>query len=1008
MDIARASIKRKSVVLFLCALLAAWGTAAYLQIGKLEDPAFTIKTAIVTTVYPGSTAYETEREVTSRIEDAVQTMGEIKHIRSRSAPGLSMVYVDIKDKFTEAELPQIWDKLRQKIADVQPQMPAGCTTVVNNDYGDVYGQYYALVGDGYSMRELWDYADYLRKQLVLVPQVARVEIVGEQQEAIYVETPRSKVASFGLDPNSIIGIFSQQNQLSSAGSAYIGERYSRLSPTGGITSVEDIGSLVIGGQGGTLLRLREVADIRRDYMDPQSFVMRRNGRTALGIGISTVTGGNVVVMGEAVKRRLKELTAMTPVGMELQEIYMQSDEVTRSTNDFVINLAESLVIVVGVLLIFMGVKTGVMVGAVLLLTIAATLIVMNEAGIFLQIVSLAALIIALGSLVDNSIVVSEGMLVGVQRGHAAADAASESVESTKWAMLGGTFIAVLAFVPIGLSPHMTGEFCRSLYQVVGISMLLSWLLAVTVSPVLGVLVLKPSAESGDPYGSPLFRGYRRMLECCLRHRACTILSVLALLALSIAMSTQLDLTFFPDSGSAYYTVDLWQPEGISLKSQLAVTRELEEYLAKQPEVKNVTSFVGGGSLRFILTYLPADPDSAYSQILVETHGGKSVPSLMEKTQKYMRENMPNVDGACKAFGKCGYGTKIEGRIYGEDPSELRRLAERVQKIVEADPDHNFVRTDWRNPVEVLRPQVMVDQMRTLGLTRPQINSALQMATRGMPIGVFRDGDRSIPILAAVPADERDRIDSLSAFPLWAPAAGKAVPLGTLVSGLRTEYEDNIVVGRDRSRMITVGTEIRPGANAERMIARMEPAIRAIELPVGYSFEWGGERELQNEAVSAIGSMCLPCLLLMFTVLVFLFNGFKQPLIISASIPMILIGVVPGLYFMNMPFSFMALLGVLSLVGMIVKNTIVLLDEVTADFAAGKDHYATIVDSGVSRLRPVSMSALTTVLGMLPLVWDVLFAPMAVTIMAGLTASTVLTLIVIPVITAAAYKVKNPE
>lgn len=1009
MNIARASIERRTVVLFLCVVVAVAGVAAYFRIGKLEDPAFTIKTAVVTIVYPGSTAYEVEREVTSRVEDAVQSMGEVRHIRSRSAPGLAIVYVDIKDAYTSKELPQVWDILRQKLYDVQATMPAGSRILIDNDFGDVYGQYYALVGDGYGMKELWDYADFLKKQLVLVPEVASIKVLGEEQEGVYVEFSASRMTSLGLSPGAVFSVLNEQNSLSAIGSTTLGDRFVRISPTSAILSVEDIGDLVIGGQGGKLTRLREVATVRRGPIDPQSFMMRFNGRPALGLGIATVTGGNVVSMGEAVTKRLRELEALRPVGIELKEIYMQSDQVTKAIRDFLVNLAESLAIVVGVLLVFMGLRSGLIIGTVLMLTVAGTFVVMNYAGIFLQIVSLSSLIIALGSLVDNAIVVSEGMLVGVERGMRVEDAASDAVEGSQWAMLGGTLIAVLAFAPIGLSKDKTGEFCGSLLQVVGISMMLSWVGALTVTPVLGQLMLRPGRQAGNPYDKPLFRAYRALLEGCLRHRLLTLIVTAALFACSVMVLKDMDESFFPDANTVYYTVDLWSAEGTSLEAQKRATGELEGYLRSQPEVRNVSEFIGGGSLRFMLTYAPPDPNSAYSQLLVEVKDARETRPNLLKTQRYLDERMPAVEGVCKPFVRgSGMVPKLEARFYGEDPEVLRGLARRAREIMEDDPAHRFVRHDWREPVEVIHPRVLKDQMRSLGLTRPLINQAILTGTTGTTIGVFRDGDKSLPIKAALVPEERNRIESLRSLPVWAPAAQRSVPLGTVVASLDVAFEDSIVMRRDRSRVITVASELKLGENANAMLGRIRPPIEAIELPVGYSLEWGGEKEMSDDAMNGMAVAFGPTLLAMFTIMLFLFNGFRQPLIIFGTLPLIVIGVVGGLLIAGMDISFTATVGLLSLVGMLAKNSIVLLDQVSSDFDAGRDRYEAIVENGVGRLRPVAMSALTTVLGMTPLVWDLLFGPMAVTIMAGLTVSTVLTLIVIPVLTAVVYRVPCPD
>ncbi|MBQ7220421.1 MAG: efflux RND transporter permease subunit [Synergistaceae bacterium] len=1008
MDIARASIQRYRVVLFICLLTLVGGVMAYFEIGKLEDPSFTIKTAVVSAVYPGASAYEVEQEVTARLEDAIQAMGEVDIIRSRSTPGLAVIYVDIKDEYSSAELPQVWDKLRQKVNDEQVYMPSGVTVLVNNDFGEVYGQYYALVGDGYTMKELYDYADFLKKNLVLVNEVARVEILGEQTEAIYIEFSASRMSALGISPEEIFGVLNQQNTLSETGSITLGSRYIRVSPTSAILSVDDIANLVIGSAGGNLTRLRDVATVRRDYAEPQDFKLKFNGRPALAIGISTVEGGNVVNMGRAVSARLKELEAFRPVGIELTPIYMQSDQVIKSISDFIINLIESLAIVVGVLLIFMGLRSGLIIGLVLLITVAGTFLIMNQTGITLQIVSLAALIIALGSLVDNGIVVAEGMLVGVERGMTIEDAASDSVNGSIWAMLGGTFIAVLAFVPAGLSKTQTGEYLQSLFQVVAISMMLSWFAALIAAPALGKVMLKPSKQEGDPYDGFLFRAYRAFLELCLRNRFTVLALVIAVFVFSMMVFWEMPTSFFPDNDTVYYTVDLYSPEGTSLNAQEEITQKLAAHIQAQPGVKNITQFIGGGGLRFTLTYNPPEDDTAFSQLLVETEDGKFTrPSLLD-TQAYI-DGLPELQGNCKLFARGGDAEeKIGLRIYGSDPAELRRLAGQVMAIMEKDPASQFIRTDWREPVEVIHPVIFKDQMQSLGLTRPAVNQAILTATTGAAVGEFLDGDKSLAILAAFTPEERNRIDILSSLPVWAPAAGKSVPLGTVFSSLETKFEDNIIIRRDRSRMITAKSEVKFGMNADAMLERITPEIEALRLPFGYHIEWGGEKEEDDEAMDGMAVAFPPAIMIMFIIMIFLFNGFRQTMIIFISLPLILIGIVLGLWVMGMDVSFLAIVGLLSLVGMLAKNSIVLLDQVSADFAAGRDKYEAIVEDGVSRLRPVAMSALTTVLGMIPLIWDVMFGPMAVTIMAGLTVSTILTLLVIPVLTAIAYNVPCPE
>ncbi len=1009
MDIARASIKRRLVVIFICVLMALAGIMSYLHIGKLEDPSFTIKTAVISVVYPGATVYEAELQAASTIEDAVQTMGQVKRIRTRCSPGLAVLYVDIKDQYTADDLPQIWNELRQKVFDAQSKLPSGCSVSVNNDYGDVYGQYYALTGDGYTIKELMDYADFLKKELVLVQGVARVSILGEQSEAVYVEFSTARLRSLGISPASIFNVLNEQNKISTMGSTFYGTSYISINPTGGILSVSDIGEIIIGGNNNNLIRLKEVAHIKRDYINPQSMFMSFNGRSALGIGVATVTGGNVVTMGQAVAKRLDELEASRPIGMELDEIYMQSKGVVLSVHDFVINLIEALVIVVGVLLVFMGLRSGLLIGIILLLTVAGTFMVMKQEGIFLQQVSLAALIIALGSLVDNAIVVTEGMLVGVQRGSSVEDSASVTISSSIWSMLGGTIIAILAFAPIGLSPDSTGEYCRSLLQVVAISMIISWLLAITATPAIGSIMIKSSLQEKDPYDKFLFRAYRKFLETCLHFRFVTVTVVLGLFLFSIFVMMHIDKTFFPSSTAMYFVADLWQREGTSINAQYDITEKLAARLRERPDVKNVSSFVGRGSLRFMLTYSPPDSNNAFSELLVEVRDNGDTHAILRETQRIIDEEMPGVEGICKLFAKgSGMAPVIETRFYGDDTAVLRNLARQAKDIMENDPIHNCVRVDWREPVMVFRPSIRKDIMQSLGLTRPQINYAIQAATSGYNIGAFRDGDRSLPILLNLIQEERYRIENINSYPIWSSASGTSVPLGSVISGMNVCFEDNILVRRNRKRVISVASDVILGSAPSAMQARIKEKIEAIPLPHDYFMEWGGEIESQSDAMGGMATMFIPCLLLMFTIMVFLFNGFRQPVIIFVSIPLIIIGVAMGLMFANMSLSFLSIIGILSLVGMLAKNSIVLLDQVATDFASGKNRYRAIVDTGVSRLRPVAMSAFTTVLGMIPLIWDNMFGSMAVTIMGGLTVSTILTMIFIPVVTAIAYNVKCEE
>ncbi|MBQ9573693.1 MAG: efflux RND transporter permease subunit, partial [Synergistaceae bacterium] len=549
-----------------------------------------------------------------------------------------------------------------------------------------------------------------------------------------------------------------------------------------------------------------------------------------------------------------------------------------------------------------------------------------------------------------------------------------------------------------------------LLQVVGISMMLSWLFAITATPVIGNLMLKPPKQSGgDPYDSFLFRAYRAFLEGCMHRRLLTIAVVMVMFAFSlITLITSVEKVFFPGSTAMYFVADLWQREGTSINVQRDMTEKLAERLRKRPDVKNVTSTIGGGNLRFMLTYSPPDSDNAFSELLVEVKQGGDPKEILRETQSIIDNEMPGVTGVCKLFSKgSSMAPVIEARFYGDDPLVLRSLAQKAREIMEQDPIHNCVRLDWNDRVTVFRPQIRKDRMQSLGLTRPLINNAILTGTTGVTVGAFRDKNKSLPILFGLLPEERNRIENLQSLPVWSPSANKAVTLGSVISDIELSYEDNVIMRRNRRRVLTVASDVLLGGNVSEMQERIRAKVEAIPLPFGYRFEWGGEDESQQDAMNGMAKLFLPCLILMFTIMVFLFNGFRQPFIIFGSIPLIVIGVVLGLFLARKPLDFLSIVGILSLVGMLAKNSIVLLDQVASDFASGKDRYLAIVETGVSRLRPVAMSAVTTVLGMIPLIWDSMFGPMAVTIMGGLTVSTVLTMVFIPVMTAVAYNVPNP-
>ncbi len=998
MNIAEYSIQKRYVTWFFTVFLIIGGVFAYKGLGKLEDPAFTIKTAVVTTAYPGATPKEVEEEVTEVIERAAQQMGQVDKVRSLSQEGVSLVYVDIKDTYTAKDLPQIWDELRRKINDVQEHLPPGTSrSLVNDDYGDVYGVYFALTGEGYSYRELEDFADYLRRELLLVPGVASVEVTGIQKEAIYVEISRTKLSQLGISMGELFQVLKAQNFVVPSGKVRAGAEYIRITPTGEFSSVEQVGALLLASSSRVLIRLDDIATVTRNYIEPTRAIMRYNGSPAVGIGISNVEGGNVIAMGEAIKKRLKELEPQTPIGMNLGLIYYQSDTVQKAINNFLLNLLEALSIVIAILLIFMGFRSGMLIGGVLLLTIFATFIAMKLVRIDLHSISLGALIVALGMLVDNAIVVADGLLVRIQSGEDRISSAVGVVTQTQWPLLGATFIAVIAFAPIGLSPDSTGEFCQSLFQVVGISLIISWVLAVTVTPVAGVRFLKTSAKAEIPYDTKLYRVYRRFLKACIRKRKVTILVMVCLLGSALIGFTFVDQSFFPSSSSPLFTVEFWRPRGAYIEETQREVEKVEAFILKQPETVSVASYVGQGALRFILTYTPSDSSDSYGHLIVEAKDLKSAESLRRKLGNFMNIEMPDIDPRVRSFSKgTGGGAKIQARFTGDDPRVLRRLGEEAFYMMRNAPDSMNIRSDWGERVKVIRP--VLDEVRTrqAGLTRQDVASALEMSFSGIQAGLYRERDKLLPIIARLPKADRARLGALPEVEVWSPLMRKYIALTQITKSIDTIAEDPVIYRRNRMRTFSVECDSRSGKTG-LLFARIKPELENISLPLGYSLSRGGEYESSQKAQGGLVGMIPIAFLAMVAILVVLFNGFKQPIMILLCLPLSIIGVTAGLLLFHKSFDFMALLGFLSLAGMLIKNAIVLIDQIDLEIREGKEGFSAIVDSAMSRARPVLMAAMTTVLGMIPLYFDILFSALAVTIMFGLAFATVLTLIIVPVL-----------
>jgi len=1014
MDIAGYFIEKRTSSWLFTVLLVIGGSLAFTQLGQLEDPQFTLKQAMVITRYPGASPIQVEEEVTFPIENAIQQLPYVDHVKSISSVGMSQIIVEMKSTYRKQELRQIWDELRRKINDLSPKLPPGAyPPMIKDDFGDVFGILLAVTGSGYAYDELRDFTDYLRRELVLVPGVGKVNVDGVQQEQVVVEISRARLTSLGIPPQQIYQLLATQNQVSNAGKVKVGAELIRLHPTGEFSQVSELESLIISNpRANEQIYLGDVAKVYRDYVEVPNHLMQYNGKQALVLGISFTSGVNVVDVGKSIEQTLTQLKFQQPVGMEVSTIYNQSNEVERSVDGFLLSLAEAVVIVIVVLLLFMGVRTGVLIGLILFITVIGSFIFIKMMEIDLQRVSLGALIIALGMLVDNAIVVAEGVLIGIKKQMSKLEAARLIVKQTKWPLLGATFIAVTAFAPIGLSSDATGEFAGSLFWVLLISLFLSWVTAITLTPFFAdnLLVASSRGEQGQEelYGSPVFKIYRGLLVRCLQWPKMTMAFMFILLIAAILAFSKVKQAFFPASNTPMFLVDLWHQQGTDIRTVQSGVNDVSSFLQRRDGVEQVTTTIGRGATRFMLTYQPEKSYAEYGQLIVRVADKEMLRPTMLALREYLESTQSHLEYKLKRI-EIGPATaaKIEARFSGPDPLVLRQLSRQAKQILKSDSGAYNVRDDWRQQTKVIRPVFNESAARRVGISKKDVDSLLQMSFSGMQVGLYRDGTQLIPIVARPPEQERLTIDSIRNLQIFSSSYNRYIPITNVVTDFKIEWEDPLIMRRDRKRTITVMADhdILGNETAAKLFSRIKSNIEDVELPSGYELRWGGEYEASAKAQKALFSALPLGVVAMFVVTVLLFNSIRSALAIWSCVPFAVVGVSFGLLLMGKPFGFMALLGFLSLSGMLIKNGIVLLEQIKIEIEEGKGAYDAIIHASVSRVRPVSMAAITTILGMIPLLFDDFFASMSVVIMFGLGFATVLTLIVIPVMYKSLFMVR---
>jgi len=1028
MSLTRIAIENRTVTYFASFLVLVAGIAGFFSLGQLEDPDFTVKTAVISTTYTGADPQEVELEVTDRIELAIQEMKQVKNLRSLSKAGLSIIFVDIEPSFTSADIPQIWDELRRKIRNVETSLPPGVNRpVISDDFGDVYGHLLAVTGDGFTYAEIENYAKEIKKELSLVDGVARVDIWGAQRKVAYLDVSQTQLSQLGITDSTIEATLQQQNLVVDAGSLDIQNKRLRIAPSGAFQSVKDIADLpihpslldTINAQGGLagspeLIRIRDIGTVSMGYQEPPIKQMRVNGQSGITLAVTNVPGVNIVDMGKAVSARLQELEINMPVGIEVHRIHWQADVVDEAVASFLINFLEAVLIVLVVLTIGMGWRLSLIIGIALIATILGSFMIMAVLGIDLQRMSLGALIIALGMMVDNAIVVADGIAVRLQKGMDSVEAAVEAATLPSIPLLGATIVAVMAFYPIYSSDESAGEYCASLFSVVAISLLVSWVISVTLTPLQCVDMLKIEVnadEAADPYASGFFSVFRSFLEKALRLRWFTMGLMVVLLVASVIGFGQVKQLFFPDSSMSKFMIDYWAPEGTRVQSVSGRLEILEEKLLNDDRVASVATFIGAGPPRFYLPVESEQPNSSYAQLIVNVKDYLEIDQLVAELGPWLNEQYPDVQAPIRKFGVGPSNTwKFEVRISGPNDADvdvLRSLANEVTVILNTAPLAGMYQTDWRERVKKIVPDYNQERGRWAGIWREDIANATKRAFDGRVVGMYRERDDLIPIVLRQVEEERKNVGALSVLQVQPKGSTHTVPLLQVTDGVLFEWDDPVIRRRDRRRTITVQANPVAGITLAELRKSVLEQVDALELPAGYILEWGGEFESSRDSQASLIPGVIPAIAIIALIIVGLFNALRPPLIIALTIPFAVIGLSTGLLVTGAPFGFVALLAAMSLAGMMIKNAIVLLDEINLNLTKGLAVYDAVVVGALSRVKPVVLAAATTVLGVIPLLQDVFWVGLAVVIMAGLSFGTILTMIVVPVLYVILYRIKSP-
>lgn len=1001
-------LRNRALSWLLLILISAGGIYSYTSMGKLEDAPFTIKQALVVTPYPGASPMEVQQQVTDILEESIQSLGELYYLKSDNRAGLSKITVYVKKEIRADEMQQLWDKLRRKVNDVQSKLPAGAgPSTVNDDFGDVLGVFYSLSSSTHGYRELEDYAKEIKNEILDVKDVAKVELFGIQGRTIDVTVNPALFSNTGITVSDIASAFEKQNRIVDAGALETDGTRIRFEASGSFASLEEIENLTVVSENGDYFRLGDIARIEEGYARPAKNIMKENNVPAVGIAISTVSDGNVVEMSGLVEERMEKIKKEMPEGFCLDIIYDQGHESAVANDGFVVNLIVSVMTVVAVLLFFIGFRNGILIGSGLIFSILGTLIYMQATGIALQRMSLAAIIIAMGMLVDNAIVVYDAALVNMQRGMRKRPAILAAVSGSAMPLLGATLIAILTFLPIYLSPHITGELLSSLFIVIAVSLLLSWILAITQNVFfIQEFVRRPRSGElkGDPFSGKGYDRFRKFLGSVLKHRKAAVISMVALLLVSVYGFRFIPKQFMPLLDKQYFVVEMFLPEGTRIEESERTAEQLSSYISSMDGVEKVTSFIGQTPPRYYLANAAYGPQPNYAQCLVETGN----PEISRSLQKSLYESLPGIfpDAVVKVNSfeiNTVPQALIEARFCGEDPAVLDSLTSVAAEIMKRNPKSLNVRNEWGNMAPVMKAGYDPIKAGRLNAGRADMMNAVKAMNDGTPAGIYRDRDKKVPVLLHTEQPEDWDMSTVEDLQVW--NGNNSAPLAQVTDGISLGWEWPLVRTYNRRLSMAAQCDVKKRHTMSEVLSEIKEDIEAIELPEGYTFFWDSQYKDQNEAMAALTKYFPLAIIMLLVILVMLFGNFRQPLIIFLILPLSSIGVVAGMLATGFQFGFFCIAGWLGLLGMIIKNVIVLLDEANVQRRAGKDPYTAIVEATVSRVRPVLMAALTTVFGSIPLLFDVVFGGMAATIVFGLTFATAVTLLITPVLYSILYGIQ---